>query len=702
MPTVAIASEFLTAFARIPQAQQKRVREFTEKFQSNPTSPSINYEKIHGMRDPKVRTVRVSLSYRAIILHPERGDVYVLVWVDHHDEAMAWAKEKTFEINPNTGALQVVSVVEAERSVSPAPHAESRRSGLFDDVETGDLLSLGVPEVLTPAVRAVQDREQLNALARHLPEEAAEALTWLAEGFSPDEVRSLNLAPRESAAVDTQDFEKALENPDTRRRFVTVESQHDLAAMLDAPLEKWRVFLHPTQARLVTRHFNGPARVLGGAGTGKTVVAMHRARHLASKVFTDESDRVLFLTFTANLAKHIEQNLRTLCGEEIDRIEVSHLHSWAVRFMRPRGYVFDVATDEEAAEYWRLAAQTDSSAGWDLGFIRQEWDRVVQTHDIRTKDEYLRVSRVGRGKTLSRPDRARLWGIFEAYRKNLEELGKAEWLDIIRDTRRFIEMVKPVLPYRAAVVDEAQDLHAEEWKLIRRLVPPGPNDLFIVGDAHQRIYDRKVILSKCGIDVRGRSGRLHINYRTTEQIRGWAVGLLCDFRGDDLDAGTDEQAGYLSLLSGPPPEVRHFETQEEEAAFIGESVRRLVSERRPEDICLVAPSKAALKDTYQRALKAAGVEFTVLEKTDDRRTLGVRLATMHRVKGLEFPCMILAGVNEGTLPRRLPALADDPIASVEHEERQRSLLFVAATRARDRLIITSSGRPSPFLPKQEQ
>lgn len=702
MPTVAIASEFLTAFARIPQAQQKRVREFTEKFRSNPTSSSINYEKIHGMRDPKVRTVRVSLSYRAIVLHPERGDVYVLVWVDHHDEAMAWAKEKTFDINPNTGALQVVSIVEAERAVSPHPPPESRHTGLFDNVETGDLLSLGVPEVLTPAVRAVRDREQLSALSRHLPEEAAEALTWLAEGFSPDEVRSLNLGPRERAAVDTQDFEKALENPDTRRRFVTVESQHDLAAMLDAPLEKWRVFLHPSQARLVTRHFNGPARVLGGAGTGKTVVAMHRTRHLTSKVFTGDHDRVLFLTFTANLAKHIEQNLKTLCGEELARIEVSNLHSWAVRFMRPHGYVFDVATDEEATECWRLAAQIDPSADWDLGFIRQEWDRVVQTHDIRTKDEYLRVSRAGRGKTLSRPDRARLWGIFEAYRENLNELGKAEWLDVIRDTRRFIEKAQPILPYRAAVVDEAQDLHAEEWRLIRRLVPLGPNDLFIVGDAHQRIYDRKAILSKCDIDVRGRSGKLNINYRTTEQIRGWAVGLLRSFRSDDMDAGTDEQTGYLSLLSGPLPEVHHFETQEEEAAFIGALVTRLTSERRPEDICLVAPSKAALKDAYQPTMKAAKIEFTVLEKTDDRRMPGVRLATMHRVKGLEFPCMILAGINEGALPRRIPSLAGDPTAIGEHEERERSLLFVAATRARDLLIVTSSGAPSAFLPKQEQ
>jgi UvrD/REP helicase N-terminal domain len=398
MPTVAIASEFLTAFARIPQAQQKRVREFTEKFQSNPTSPSINYEKIHGMQDPKVRTVRVSLAYRAIVLHPERGDVYVLVWVDHHDEAMTWAKEKTFEINPNTGALQVVSVVEAERAVSPAPPAEARPTGLFDRVETSDLLSFGVPEVLTPAVRAVLDKEQLKALARHLPEEEAEALIWLAEGFLPDEVRSLNLVSKEKPAVDTQDFEKALENPDTRRRFVTVESRHDLAAMLDAPLEKWCVFLHPSQARLVTRHFNGSARVLGGAGTGKTVVAMHRARYLASKVFTGERERVLFVTFTANLAKHIEQNLKTLCGDELSRIEVSNLHSWAVRFMRSHGAVFDIATDEETAEGWRQAAQAAPPTEWDLGFYGKSGIRSSKRTTLgrRTNTCACHASGVGR------------------------------------------------------------------------------------------------------------------------------------------------------------------------------------------------------------------------------------------------------------------------------------------------------------------
>lgn len=701
MPTVAIASEFLSAFARIPQSQQKRVREFTEKFQANPTSASINYEKIHGTKDPKVRTVRISLAYRAVILHPEQGDVYVLVWVDHHDEAMDWAREKTFEINPNTGALQVVNVVAAERAVSEVAggaEAPARSMGIFDEWDDATLLSFGVPEVLVPAVRVVKGKDQLLSLGKYLPEEAAESLAWLADGIPPEEIRAAYSAPAKKSVVDTGDFEKALQNPDTRRRFVTVESQHDLAAMLDAPLEKWRVFLHPSQARLVTRNFNGPARVLGGAGTGKTVVAMHRARHLAAEVFTGPADRVLFITFTANLAQHVANNLKALCGEELSRIEVSNLHSLAVKLMRSFGAEFEVANDEETGECWRQAVQSSENNGWDLGFLRQEWDQVVQVNGITTKDAYLKVSRVGRGKTLSRPERARLWDVFEAYREALDDLGKVEWLDVIKSTRRFLEKSDPPLPYRAAVVDEAQDLHAEEWRLIRRLVKSGPNDLFLVGDAHQRIYDRRVVLSKCGVDVRGRSGRLNINYRTTEQIRDWAVALLGGFKADDLDAGTDDNSSYLSLLSGPSPEVRHFENEDDERAFVLETIRGLISERPPEDVCLVASTKASLKNTYRPLLESAGITNTVLEKTDDRGAPGVRLATMHRVKGLEFPCMILAGVNDGGVPRRIPSLDSDPTAKAEHEERERSLLFVAATRARDLLIVTSYGTPSPYLP----
>ena len=395
MPTVAIASEFLDAFARIPRAQQRKVREFTEKFRSNPKGPGINYEKIHAVKDDKVRTVRIDQKYRAVILHPPEGDVYVLVWVDNHDEAMDWAGKRKFEVNPVTGSLQVFSVSEAEEAV--APQKKTREPGLLDAYDDDVLLSFGVPHALLPSVRAVKTQDALLALVKHLPAEAAEALTWLGEGNPVEEVRAAVTVTPAKETVNPEDLGTALENLDTKRRFVTIKSQDDLTSILNAPLAKWRIFLHPSQERLVGKKFNGPARVLGGPGTGKTVVAMHRARHLAREVFKEKTDRILFTTKTVNLAESIEGNLRSLCGDEGERIEVINLDAWAVRFMQTQRVDFQVASDEEIDQCWGGALNVAGDPDFDIGFLKQEWALVVQTNGITTMPEYLQVPRTGRG-----------------------------------------------------------------------------------------------------------------------------------------------------------------------------------------------------------------------------------------------------------------------------------------------------------------
>ena len=292
-----------------------------------------------------------------------------------------------------------------------------------------------------------------------------------------------------------------------------------------------------------------------------------------------------------------------------------------------------------------------------------------------------------------------MWKVFEEYASALKNRGNHEWLQVIQETRRYLEEKKEILPYRAVVVDESQDFHPEEWKLIRALVPEGANDLFLVGDAHQRIYGRKVTLKDCGVLIQGRSSKLKINYRTTEQIRKWAMALLQGIEADDLDGETDREEGYRSLLSGAAPEVRKFDTAEEEGRFLIDTIKELLKEKQPEEICLVARTGKLLSDRYQPLLKAAEVPCVVLEKKNDPGKPGVRLGTMHRVKGLEFPIMLLAGVNSGVVPMRVPSVEGDPTSRTDHEERERSLLFVAATRARDHLIVTAHGNPSPFLLK---
>lgn len=697
MTTVAIASEFLDAFARIPRAQQRKVRDFTEKFKADPKSAAINYEKIHAVKDPKVRTVRIDQKYRAIVLHPEHGDVYVLMWVDNHDEAMAWAENRVFEVNPRTGSLQVISFDEVTRPAEPAS-VPKKKAGLLAGFEDDMLLSFGVPLVLLPSVRAVEKPDELLLLTKHLPAEAAESLLWLAEGMPPEEVREAVANQSSKDAVDPSDLQTALAHPDSRRRFVTIQTDHDLTAILDAPLEKWRVFLHPSQDRLVAKTFNGPARVTGGAGTGKTVVAMHRARHLATAHCTAPDDKILFTTYTANLAQNVEQNVATLCGDVKRRIEVVHLHAWAVRFMRDQGVAFNIASPDELDQFWEEALLAAGGHDFDIGFLRHEWEQVVQAHGIEAEADYLKVPRIGRGRTLNRPQRGRVWKVFENFLKALRNNGKSEWNTVIRQATRLLAEKKLKLPYRGVVVDEAQDFHADEWKLVGSLAPAGANGLFIVGDAHQRIYGHKVALRNCGINIQGRSSKLRVNYRTTEQIRAWAMAVLHGVEFDDLDGERDDDRGYKSLLSGPTPEVRRFASRTEEQEYLGGRLKELLASRSPEEVCLVARTNKMLKDDYQPMLNALGIRHTLLDR--NKEGPGVRLATMHRIKGLEFPVMMLAGVNSPVMPLRLPSIESDPTAKVDHDERERSLLFVAATRARDLLIVTSWGSPSPFLPSE--
>jgi superfamily I DNA/RNA helicase len=693
-PMVAISDDFLEAYAQIPRQQQKKVRAFMEKFKADPKSSAINYEKIHDVKDDRVRTVRIDQKYRAVVLHPTDGSVYLLVWVDNHDEAMDWAKDRTFAVNPATGALQMFNASEVVKVVEQQPQTKDA-SGLLSAHDDIALLSFGVPELLLPAVRAISTLADLDKLAKHLPAEAAEALHWLGEGIPPEEVREA-VSAASTTKVDTNDLAAALQHPDSKRRFVTIQSDAELTAILDAPLEKWRVFLHPSQERLVGKQFNGGVRVIGGPGTGKTVVAMHRARYLARTLCEQDSDRILFTTYTANLAQNVDENLRHLCGNDYPKIECTHLHSWAVRLLREHFKKnCSVTTQSELEKFWEEAIFSAEDFEFDPGFLRQEWESVVQANEITELADYLKVSRRGRGKTISRPERGRVWKVFMRFRDALERNGKTEWTTVIRDARKHLESSPKFLPYKAVIVDEAQDFQPDEWKLIRAIVPEGKNDLFIVGDAHQRIYGSPVVLSQCGINVRGRSSRLRINYRTTEQIRCWAMGMLQGLSFDDLDGGIVDEKGYRSLLAGPLPQVYAFDTPKDEAEFIGEQVNGLLETKKPTDICIVARTNKQLQDVYRPILRNLNIKHTVLDRDNDPH--GVALATMHRVKGLEFPVMILAGINENTVPLKVKGIASDPAASKEHLNRERSLLFVAATRARDMLIVTSNGSPSRFL-----
>lgn len=703
-PQIALSKDFMEAYSRLPRKIQKKVREFTEKFQQDPTQSGINFEKIGIARDPKVRSVRIDQAYRAIVVHPPKGDVYLCVWVDHHDDAYKWVQDRVFEVNPRVGNFQIFELKEGE-AVTPESGVDAAVAtgtrGLFDDHDDEDLLIGGVPEPLLASVRALRTEDDLDALTPHLPPDAAEVLVGLVAGYSLTEaIEESGRAKAEPETVDVEDFQTALDKPVSKERFKVVTDEDDLEAMLDAPLEQWRVFLHPSQRSVVEMNANGPVRVLGGAGTGKTVALMHRANHLAANVFTKDSDRLLVTTFTRNLALDLRMNLRNLCSDEVfKRLEVTNLHSWCVRFMRRQGQEFAIAGEAERRELFELGMTEAVDDSFDMEFYMDEWEKIVQAQDVLARDDYLTARRVGRGTRLSRRQRADVWVVLSRYRQLLADEGKAEWPDVVRETRMFIEKQNTPLPYAAVLSDEVQDFSASELKLLRTIAPDGANTLFLVGDGHQRIYGQPVTLGSCGIEIRGRSRRLKINYRTTEQIRDRAVAILEGREIDDLDGGVDTLRGYQSLRSGPPPEFCHFATESEEAAFVVKKVREWLDTGVPGTaICVSARTGSLLAERYAPMLAAQGIDTVTVKKDPESESLqpGVRLATMHRMKGLEFSRVLLASVQGGVVPHEGHS-AGDNASSDANELLERCLLYVASTRARDELVVTGYGKPSALI-----
>lgn len=701
-PVVAISSEFMNAFAAIPKKMQSKVLEFITKFRSNPMAPSINYEKITQFKDQSLRSVRIDDTYRGIVKKPDTGNVYMLLWVDHHDKAYEWARNKKCTINRETGTLQVYEVDEIEIGKASARQIENQK-GLFADIHNRYLVKIGIPEELLPLVRTICTEEQLDKAADQLPTEAHEALTALAAGFTIDEVLKEYGMVEDEKTIDITDYATALKNHDSKRRFVVVENDLELQEILEAPLEKWRVFLHPSQRNIVEKEWNGPVRILGGAGTGKTVVAIHRAKYLAEHVFTQEHDKILFTTFTRNLAADIKENLSKICPDRLmRRIEVINLDRWVAAFLRKNDYTYEIDYGKRTKYFWDKALTlAPSELGLADSFYSEEWERVIQPQAITSFSEYVKAARIGRGVRLNRPDRKAIWSVFEEYRLLLNEHNLREVDDAMRDACALIKEKGDILPYRAVVVDEAQDMGVQAFKLIRQIAgQEHKNDVFIVGDAHQRIYRHKIALGQCGINIIGRGRKLRINYRTTEENRRWAVGLLRGIDFDDLDGGQDDQKGYKSLLHGSLPVIEHFHSFQAEVAYIINHLKTV--ENSGEDlnqVCLVTRTHDLLNQ-YDGALKSRGLETYSIKRdeAEDRRKPGVRLATMHRVKGLEFDRIIIAGVNEGIVPLKANATSSsDKIIKKENETQEKALLYVAATRAKKSVLVTSFDNPSGFL-----
>ena len=693
--TVAMSTDFLTAFAALPRQKQGKVTEFVNKFRNNPMHPGINFEKIVEGIDKNICSVRIDQEYRGIVVREPESNVYILLWVDHHDEAYEWAKRKKCSINKTTGSLQIFDVQEVveEQKKIDVP-------SLFENVSDEVFAKIGLPEEQLPMVKSIKTLEGLHSLKTAIPEEAFEGLEWLGNGFTPDEVLSTLYPETDHVTVNDNDFAAALQTDASKKSFVIVEGEEELQAIMQEPLEKWRIFLHPTQRKVVGKNFSGPARVLGGAGTGKTVVAMHRAKMLAQEL--EAGKKILFTTYTKNLAEDIKDNLRKICtADEMKRIDVINLDAWVANFLRRQGYEYQIVYGDEIDKAWKDAIAV---AGGDLsfveGFYKDEWLKVVQAQEVYDKISYCKAPRLGRGVRLDRKVRMQLWDVFDEYQNIMNERQQRDVETAMYECRKILESKNLRGQYDSIVVDEGQDLSPSAYRLLRALAGDAhENDIFIVGDSHQRIYRNKAILSKCGIFVRGRSSYLRINYRTTEEIRKFAFALLNGVSFDDLDEDYDNDKGCQSLTHGEKPEIKEFATPEEEMKFIVSRIRDLeASGVEQKNICIVARTHRLL-DNYIAGLQREGIKSFEIKanKTDDRSYEGVRIATMHRVKGLEFDHVFAVAVNRNVLPFGSKNDFEDDLSLEEFRTGEKCLLYVALTRARKSAYVSCYGGLSELI-----
>ncbi len=711
MATLALGRSCLTRYAKLDQATQKRVQAFADKCNRLSVAElahtaGIHLETYENQRDPRARTVRLGDNHRGIVLLVTGSERLVLVDILLHDDADRWMMRNRFAVNAATGALEVIDVDSLDSIVAEKADSVTASGGLYDHRPDKAFTQLGIDAAMIPILRRILDEDELVSLVGFLPQGQAEALIALTGTDSVESIYTAIAGVDAPTNVDTADLDAALDAPASRSEFHVVTNDQDLNAVLAKPLSQWRVFLHPSQHDIAYRpSYNGPVRVTGGAGTGKTVVALHRANALAGRLNAeshgDAGRPILFTTFTRNLATAIQRDLLALGGAAVaDRVEVANVDRIAHRIVtEAEGRAPGVVDSAVLRSLWEAAAATHAPEHTPA-FLNQEWEQVVLAQGISSRDKYFAASRTGRGIRLDRRERAKVWKAIELVTHQLAERRQRTHLQIAASAAGYAAQMSDK-PYRHVVVDEAQDLHEAQWRLLRAIAPETTDDLFIVGDAHQRIYDRRTSLSRVGINIRGRSRRLRINYRTTHEILGWSLALLGDVDYDDLDLGSDHHdlAGYHSHLHGTAPTVVGFESRHQMTDAAAQRVADWIdSGIAPEAIAVAGRTQASLTGVEQ-ALRARGISGHRLGRELKSGT-GVAFGTMHRLKGLEFRAVAVVDVDDRSVPspKALTPIDDDPTQH-EHDLRsERCLLYVACSRARDELWVGWAGTASRFLP----
>ena len=704
---IIISRAFAKELSEHSRPVQKAVNEVYGKLMRDEGVNGLNLETIKGAASSAIKSVRVNNNYR-VVLHQDKKGNFTFLYVGTHEKAYDWAARNRFEVNAFTGELQlyvvdipVVSVPSEERKATDI----SSVAGPFAKNPSDDvLMRLGIPSEQLALVRSLAGEDDILLHEADFPKGAFEAIMMLYDGKTPEEVMAEMELPK-SAKGSTDDVITAVQASElSQAEFAFASNEEELDEIRKACLSQWRVFLHPSQRKIVTKDANGPIKVLGGAGTGKTVVAMHRVKYLLGKL----TGRILFTTFSKNLAEDIGTLLKDLCPEaQMSRVDVVNLDAWAYQYVKASGMSVSYLDEQKAVEIMKsVKGLVDGGDDWTEEFLLRERANVVLANEITSLPNYLRVSRAGQGTRLSAQQKRVIWNVLDAFAREIAKEDLKDRDEVLLLAAKLVEKSAAGSPYVSVVADEVQDFGAPALRLLAVLSGnskenPQPNSLMVVGDAHQRIFGKRAILSRCGINVVGRSYKLHINYRTTDKIRRRAVSVLEGVTADDLDGSADSNKGLHSLVLGVPPSESRFGTFEVEMDAVASEIKKwhemdnAAGDAREfgdyavllqnNDLCTPVISALA-----KRGLPA--IHLTQYSSQRGKNMGSVRVVTMFRAKGLEFAGVIVAELNKGVWPYKPKGYAEmDAVSQKIAVDRERSLLYVALTRAMKHAMITGIG-----------
>lgn len=679
-----IADTFTGSLAKLTGVEQSAAKTTAYDLQVNPSNPGLQFHRIDKVKDKNFWSIRVSRDIR-IIVHKTAAS-FLLCYVDHHDNAYDWAKSRKIEVHPQTGAAQIVEIRETVKEIVVPKYVEIEqpRPPLFEQRTDEELLGYGVPEEWIDDVRQIKDDDALLQLVEHLPAEAADALLTLADGGTP------TIFKPEPATIDP------FAHPDAMRRFRVIENIEELKQALEYPWDKWAVFLHPAQRELVEKEYDGPVRVSGSAGTGKTIVALHRAVYLARN---NPDSRVLLTTFSNTLANALRSKLRVLVSSEprlAEQIDVYSMASIAKRLYEFKFGKAKLATKDDVREIVKAACEKVGNPKITVRLNWSEWENIVDAWQLKSWDEYRDFDRLGRKTKLPEKQLRDMWSIHVQCREKIEEKGLITEAGIMVSLATHFEE-EGKSPFEFAVVDEAQDINPSQLRFLAALCGESEDGLFFTGDLGQRIFQEPFSWRSLGVDVSKHNYALKINYRTTHQIRKQADKLLPP-GVSDVDGLSEDRSGTVSVFNGPQPDIKTFGAKEDEIGGVTTWLAQLTKgDIQPHEMAIFVRSDADLERAVA-AVTQAGLLYKILSEQVEPTFGHVSIGTMHMAKGLEFRAVAIVACDDEIVPsqERIETVAEDSdLEEVYNTERH--LLYVACTRARDHLLVTTAENPSEFL-----